>query len=155
MSYVLNAFLGQQVDLKIIEEKFKFSKMVPLTSKIGLIPMTKELYDEINNFGTSKAMENWEYLTIDMERQIVRVPGNHMIAYTEIEYFGGSGGQSGIIWKNGIRIFEANFEQDVVNSILRHFGVVTEEFKRDEFDSVGLGRHRDTRDWIQEQQRKD
>jgi hypothetical protein len=53
----------------------------------------------------------------------------------------------GIIWKEGKRTFEADFGKGVINKILNQFGVVKAK-SLDEFDTVGLDRHRWTGDWI-------
>ena len=39
-------------------------------------------------------------------------------------------------------------QQDVINEVLRMYGV-SKNRSRDEFDAVGLGRHRSTEDWIE------
>lgn len=150
MGYYLNAFLGRVNNLKKIESKFKTSKVVPLTTEIAFIPMTGKLFNEINNFRGDNGIGKWQFLTADIEVEILKLIDDEMIAYIEVEYFGGQGGQSGIIWRDGKRVFEKVFDQEVANSILRQFGVVKEKSKRDEFDTVGLGRHRNTEDWIDE-----
>jgi len=150
MGYFLNAFLGQVDTLDKIERKFNSAKVVSLTTDIALIPMSENLFNEINNYRGENAIRKWEFLTTDVEDVILALIGNDKLSYVEIEYFGGEGGQSGIIWKDGKRIFEIEFQQEVVNAILREFGVEKEEKMRDEFDTVGLGRHRNTEDWIKE-----
>lgn len=59
MGYNLNAFLGRRDELKKIEAKFRTSKIIQLTSDIALIPMTEELFDEINNYRTAEDIGNW------------------------------------------------------------------------------------------------
>jgi hypothetical protein len=150
MGYNLNAFLGRSDELKNIERRFRTSKIVQLTSDIALIPMTGELFDEINNYRTGNDIGKWQFLTSNVEKDILGLIGDDMVSYIEVHYFGGQGGQRGIIWRKGTRIFEMEFQQDVVNAVLRQFGVIKEKSKKDEFDTVGLGRHRNTEDWIEE-----
>ncbi len=50
MGYTLHSFIGKQSDLTPITSKFSKAKMITLEQDIGIIPMTEELYDEINNF---------------------------------------------------------------------------------------------------------
>jgi hypothetical protein len=148
MSYFLNAFLGQVDNLKKIERKFKSASVVSLTTDIALIPMTEDLFNEMNNSRTENGIGKWEFLTTDVENAILTLIGNEKLSYVEVEYFGGEGGQSGIIWKDRKRIFEAEFQQETVNEILRQLGVVKDKKMSDEFDTVGLGRHRNTVDWL-------
>lgn len=112
-----------------------------------LLPMTGDLFNEINNYRSNNGIEKYEFLTSDIETEILKTINNQMIAYIEVEYFGGIGVQNGIIWKEGKRIFDQSGPQNVVNSILQQFGIVRTKSK-DEFDVVGLNRHRYTDDWI-------
>jgi hypothetical protein len=149
MGYYLNAFLGRPDELKKIEGKFRALKIVPLTSELALIPMTGQLFDEINNYRGNNQIGKWQFLTSDVEMEILRLIDSDMVSYIEVEYFGGQGGQSGIVWKQGKRVFEKEFQEDIVNSILRQFGIVKGKNSKDEFATVGLGRHRNTEDWIE------
>jgi hypothetical protein len=44
------------------------------------------------------------------------------------------------------KIFKKLAEQDVINIILNQFGIKRSK-SLDEFDTVGLGRYRNTKDW--------
>lgn len=147
MGYYLKAFIGRLEDLEKVKGKFQNAKTISLTDEIALTPMTKDLFNEINNYRTNNEIGKYEFLTTDVENEILMIINDGMISYVEVEYWGGEGGQSGIIWKEGKRIFEKDFEQEVVNAILRQFGIVRSKL-RDEFDTVGLGRERNTEDWI-------
>jgi len=80
---------------------------------------------------------------------VSKLTTDRQIAYGEADYFGEEGGQVGIIWADGRRIIQLKYGQDVINAVLRHFGVVAEKDK-DEFDTLGLGRRRNTADWLDE-----
>jgi hypothetical protein len=67
MGYNLKAFLGRPDELKIIEIRFRTSKIIQLTSDIALIPMTEELFDEINNYRTGDDIGKWQFLTGNVE----------------------------------------------------------------------------------------
>lgn len=104
------------------------------------------MFDQINNFEASGNIPSFEYLTTNIEDKILKIINGKPIAYIEADYFGGKGGQVGIIWTGGKRIAQFKYGQDVINSVLKHFGVVAEKDK-DEFDTLGFGRHRNTVDW--------
>ena len=146
MGYYLKAFIGRSDDLKMVKNKFKNARTVSLTDEIALIPFTAELFDEVNNYRSNNGIGNYEFLTTDVEREILLVMGDRLFSYVEVEYFGGLGRQSGMIWQGGKRIWERELEQEVVNEILRNFGIVRSK-SNDEFDTVGLGRKRNTEDW--------
>lgn len=119
---------------------------VSLGQDISLIPLTKDLFDQINELGVTESIGDFEYLTGSIELNILRVIKEKSLAYVEVTYFGGEGGQTGIIWKDGKRTVELAYGQEVINIILRVFGVIAEH-PQDEFDTLGFGRYRNTQDW--------
>lgn len=147
MGYNLKAFIGQVESLESVTTQFKNAKLISLTQQIVLIPMTGDLFNEINDYRTNNNIDGYEYLTTDIESEILKTIHIGLIAYIEVEYFGGTGVQNGILWKNGKRIFEHSGTKDVVNLILKQFGI-TRSKSRDEFETVGLNRHRYTEDWL-------
>ena len=72
------------------------------------------------------------------------------VAYVETEYFGGDGVQSAAVWERGAIAFGPK-QADVgpINEALRLLGVERTSAK-DEFDTVGLDRHRGNKGWIEE-----
>jgi len=70
-----------------------------------------------------------------------------LVGYIVAEYFGGCGDQFSIIWSDGEIVFGPLRQPDAINQALRRFGVNADQGK-DEFDSVGLGRHRHTDQWV-------
>jgi len=147
MGYNLKAFIGQVERLEPVTTRFKNAKLIPLTEQIALIPMTDDLFNEINDYRVNNNIDGYEYLTTDIESEIIETINIGLIAYIEVEYFGGTGVQNGILWKNKKRIFEHSGTKAVVNSILQQFGI-TRSKSRDEFETVGLNRHRYTEDWL-------
>ena len=83
------------------------------------------------------------------------------LAYVETEYFGGAGFQGAVVWANGQMIFGPaltgdgeDFQTDdlpdgAINIALRKLGVLRGN-SHDEFDAIGLGKHRDNESWIEE-----
>ncbi|WP_424185371.1 hypothetical protein ACOBQX_26230 [Actinokineospora sp. G85] len=78
------------------------------------------------------------------------------VAYVEAEFFGGPGTQSAQVWDGGkvvlgpLHLAEGEpspAEGSPISQALRRLGV-TKGDHFDEFDAVGLGRHRDTEDWL-------
>ena len=149
MGYYLSAFIGKPEDLKIIVETYPVSKIVDLAQGLSLVPFTEDLFDQINNFEVSGNIQSFEYLTTNIEDKISKLTNGRQIAYVEADYFGGKGGQVGIIWADGRRTVQLKYGQDIINAVLKHFGVIAEK-ERDEFDTLGFGRHRNTVDWIED-----
>lgn len=146
MGYYLNAFIGHSTDLRCISELYSEAMAIELTQHLSLIPLTEELFDQLTEFDTTAKIGDFEYLTSKIELNFLKVIKEKSVAYVEVNYFGGQGGQTGIIWKDGKRNVELAYGQEAVNIILRAFGVISEPDK-DEFDTLALGRYRHTHDW--------
>lgn len=69
------------------------------------------------------------------------------MAYIEAEFFGGDGTEAHILVEEDGEVRTAIAESDAINVALKWLGVQSGG-KFDEFESVGLGRYRDTEDWL-------
>ena len=147
MGYFLKAFICKQSDTNIFIENFDKAKKVVIGQGLSLIPMTEELFDQINNFAVSNSINNFEYLTESIEVKILQLIDNKKIAYVEAEYFGGEGGQIAIIWENSKREKFLDFGRDNINEVLKDFGAIAEKDK-DEFLTLGFGLRRHTIEWL-------
>lgn len=70
------------------------------------------------------------------------------VVYVEAEYFGGDGVQASIAWEATLQATRPLVHASAINSALQFLGVKVGDH-RDEFDAIGLGKHRDTNDWIE------
>ncbi len=147
MGYTLQAFIGRQSDLKIISAKYDNAQVVSVGQEISIIPMTEDLFDEINALSISEDINSFTFLTTNIEQEILKLIDNNSIGYIEADYFGGEGGQIGILWKDKRRLKLFDKTHNTINSILKYFGT-TAHFGKDEFDTLNLGRHRETIDWL-------
>jgi hypothetical protein len=76
-----------------------------------------------------------------------RLGSRQPVAYIEAEYFGGSGAQAHVlISPNGVDA-GFNVSDDAINDALAWLGVQPHDGK-DRFDTVGLGKHRETDSWL-------
>ncbi|WP_245821905.1 hypothetical protein [Lentzea waywayandensis] len=77
------------------------------------------------------------------------------VAFVDAEFFGGTGSQRAQVWDQGRSVLGPLVREEddpmpgvtPISQALRRLGVVKGEH-HDEFDAVGLGRHRDTEDWV-------
>lgn len=146
MGYYLQAFICKQADINIFINNFDKAKKIVIGQGLCLIPMTEDLFDQINIFAVSNPVDKFEYLTDNIEAKILQLFAGKKVAYVEAEYHGGDGGQIAIIWKDDKRYKFLEFGQDKINEVLKDFGVIAEKGE-DEFSTLGLGLHRHTRDW--------
>ena len=148
MGYTLKAYIGKEENLIPILEKYSESHKVNLNNGISIIPMTVELFDEINEMSSSSGIATFELLTENIEQKTVQIIGNREVAYVESEFHGGQGGHIGIIWRNGKRKILTEFDQNSINKILKELGV-NRTLLKDEFKIVELDKNSQTKNWIE------
>lgn len=149
MGYYLQAFICRQPDQNLLTERFDKAVSVDLGQGLALVPMTEELFDQINNFCSSSSVDKFEYMTENVEQKVLDAIGDRKFAYVEAEYFGGEGGQMAIIWNNNRREQLLSLGQDKINEVLKSFGVTAKQ-GQDEFVTLGFGLRRNTREWIED-----
>ena len=143
MGYYLQAIIGTQRTLAQHASAFQHARVVPLAQDIAIIPLTDDFHEDIADVGE---VEGFEKLSPGVEEWVRRVSVVDPVAYVEAEFFGGTGSQSAIAWSGGSRVLGPLHGKDAINQILRFCGV-RRDGAHDEFDAVGLGRHRHTDDW--------
>jgi len=145
--YYLQAFICKTIDADCLIKMFDKAVKVDIEQNLSLIPMTEDLFDQINEFSDTVSIDSFEYLTEHIENKILLVIRERKFSYIEAEYFGGEGGQIAIIWQNNKRQKIFSYGQDRINQVLKSFGVIANK-GQDEFDTLGLGRHRTTNQWL-------
>lgn len=148
MGYYLQAIICNEEDTNLLTDNYKKAVKVNLKFNLSLIPMTEDLFDEINNLKESNQINSFNYLTENIEYKILKYFGNRKVAYIEAEYHGGSGGQMALVWKDNKREYLLEYGQDKINQVLQDFGVVA-KVGEDEFLTAGFGLRRNTVEWIE------
>jgi hypothetical protein len=123
MAYLLEAFLAPS-SLAAEVAAAVGSVAVPLDREIVLVPLPESGGPE------------------DAAQRMADLSHRGPVAYVEAEYFGGVGEQRATLWRDGVAE-----DLPALNEALRALGV-RRTGGRDEFDTIGLGRHRTTQDWL-------
>lgn len=156
--YTLEAILGPYEIIKLTSEIFPSATLVLLPQNIGMIPVdgfllkeleiyyqggTKVTHPEIQQFSAS-VHPDFERLIIGVEKLAQHLSNHGIVAYVEATFTGGYGGHAAMAWKDGKRFGTPGKS---INDVLRLLKVK----KRpglDEFDTLGLSRHRTTKAWL-------
>ncbi|MES2708552.1 MAG: hypothetical protein V4726_18305 [Verrucomicrobiota bacterium] len=146
MAYCLQAIIGAQQVLLRHGTEFQHAAVVMLAQGMAIIPLTDALYGEI---GVGGEVDHFYKLSAHVEEWAERISHMAPVAYIEADFFGGAGDQSAIAWVDGERIIGPLHTDNAINEILHFLGARVNS-PLDEFDSVGLGRHRDTASWTDE-----
>jgi hypothetical protein len=150
MAYLLQAFICKSIDTDCLTKQFDKAIKVDIGQELSLIPMTEELFDQINELEISESIDGFTYLTETVEKKILLNIRERQFSYVEADYFGGQGGQIAITWQDRKRQNIFSYGQGRINQVLKLFGVIANK-GQDEFDTLGLGLHRETNDWLETQ----
>lgn len=144
MGYDIQAIVSTLPILEAHCSDFAQAVVVPLAENYGLIPMTDELLDEV---GVTGPTGTFYKLTFEVTDWIRAISASGAVAYIEAEFFGGVGNQNATVWSSGEAILPPIQDPKAINMALRLLGVSKGSF-HDEFEAMGLPRHRGTDDWI-------
>ncbi|OHV62980.1 hypothetical protein [Pseudofrankia sp. BMG5.36] len=155
MGYSLEAIVGPTAALSLVARDVVSAVVVPLRQGMGLVPVTDRLVDEVAGGGSAASLGFWRFPG-GFDRLLRGWSGAGPLAYVEAEFFGGVGSQRAAVWSGGALVFGpvalgegqlVPVDGTPISQALAWVGV-TREGVHDEFDSVDLGRHRHTEDWL-------
>ncbi|MFF5499323.1 hypothetical protein [Streptomyces aquilus] len=154
MGYELQAAVAGDELLRAASRDVPGAHVVPLLQGLSLLPMTDEVFDAVTDGSSGGSLGFWK-LPGGFEGLLAQWSAAGPVAYVEVEYFGGSGGQRAAVWEGGtlaLGPLEHGTRRGLrtvspVSQALRRLGA-RRSLGEDEFSAVGLDRHRHTDDWI-------
>jgi len=161
MGHSVEAIVGKTELITSLADDWVSAKATRLEQGFSMIKMEDQLIDDISelaNLPQNNIVEGFEFLTLSLESILKQKAIGAEIAYIETEYFGGSGVQAAILYKNGAPATEPlrtvdSWDNDsqsliqepsgerAINIVLNLLGVRKEK-DCDEFGSIKLGWHR-------------
>lgn len=135
------------------------ARVAPLYLGYGLLPVT----DDHAGGDEPVSFDHLERLTDRLARWAADQSQQFPLAYVETDYFGGDGWQAAVAWVEGCVVYGPARTTDLyeggrlvptplldgaINRAVRHLGV-DRGAVRDEFDALGLGRHRSNERWLE------
>ena len=159
MGHDLRAIIGKPPIAAALAARFDGVRRVPLSQGFEMVPVLARLFDAMafsaEATNPEAAVGGWSRLGVQVENLLAELSRTAPVAYVFTEYFGGSGAQSALAFVGGRlatrhsgvgRVLPWSSSIGPINNALAAIGVVREQ-GQDEFDSVGLGRHRSMDDW--------
>jgi hypothetical protein len=149
VSYVLQAFIADPDTLTRLAKDSPSSRPVQLAQGLALLPFTDPLREAL--MSSAPIVERYRYqpfscLSWHGGLKAQGIAGPKGLAYVEAEFFGGVGDQNAILWRLD-RVVEGPVTGPrVINRVLKLLGVQCQA-ERDEFDTLGLRRFRETAHW--------
>ena len=150
MGYVLTAVLGERSVLARATSLLTHSRLVPLSPTIGMIPVTDALLDSLvaDETASENAFPGFISLSAPLADVLASLSEQGPAAYVEADFFGGVGEQRAVAWHGSTVVLGPMERANAINQALRLLGV-RRSLVMDEFDVVGMGRHRATENWLE------
>jgi hypothetical protein len=128
----------------------------PLVQGFSLLPITDAPRAELSKQPLSAKdlpASPLSEVSVGLHALALAVSSSAPVAYVSTEDFGGQGDQDAVAWQSGKVVFSPSsngynreWPNAAISQALRVIGVASVEGK-DEFDSIGLGNHRETHRW--------
>jgi hypothetical protein len=154
--YCLEAVIAAEQTLIQLTSAMKGARLVSLGRDLALLPMTRTLTEALTTSDpVPRTDESWK-VPAGLGQTLAVWSAHASMAYVEAEFFGGAGEQHAQVWDNGAVVLGplhlGENEQSPpagtpISQVLRRLGV-TKGNHHDEFDAIGLGRCRNTEDWL-------
>lgn len=152
--YVLEAVIAREPVLLALVERAGPATVVQLDQGFSMVPMTRAVNSAVA-VDDGAELDGFSQAPAGFADVLVACSAHGPLAYVEADFFGGVGSQYAQVWDAGRSVLGPLVMEDAdepppggnpISLALRHLGVVATG--SDEFDAVGLGRQRETDDWI-------
>jgi hypothetical protein len=150
VGYAIEALLGAAGVLEPLTRDYRIARVVELDRGLAMIPMVEILRNAIQRQNHDPEKEpNWPFWHFSPEgaMTVAETCEQGALAYVEARFYAGVGTQASVGWRDGALRHGPLASKDAINQALRFLGVEAQDGK-DEFDTVGLGRHRLTDMWL-------
>nr|WSX54154.1 hypothetical protein OG409_37735 [Streptomyces sp. NBC_00974] len=155
MSYALQAVIAEDALLRAAAREVSGARVASLRQGLSLMPMTDEVFDAVTDGSGVGTLGFWR-LPGGFDKLLVQWSTTGPVAYVEAEYFGGVGEQRAAVWADGALVLgplDAPAKRRIfgtvspISQVLRRLGVRS-SLGEDEFEAVGLDRHRHSEEWV-------
>ena len=158
MAHTISGLIGASGLLGTFSKEYGLPEPVPLKVPLHFLPLgfgqrawLLSLSGSTDETALSlpDAHPGFMYLTVGLMRLLEELSHRGDVAYIETDYFGGPGDQGAVLYRAGAAIYGPK-RADIgpISEVLKLMGVQKSDSDFDEFDTAGLGRYRQNRDWI-------
>jgi hypothetical protein len=156
--YRLEAVIGHEHVLRELARSIPEAHIHGLRQDLSLLPMIWQYFHAFTVVDAPERLEGFWTAPDSFGSALAACSANGPVAYVEADYIGGHGAQVAQVWDGGRVVFGPLCQGTTkpvpaaggaISQALRHLGVVLDRrYGRDEFDTVGLGRRRETEKWL-------
>jgi hypothetical protein len=160
----IKALIAKSDKLAAEVRRFKSAAVCPLVQGFSLLPITDELAHELSSYRPESSVipaRPLPELSDEVHALAIEISQSTPVAYVSTFYFGGQGRQDAVVWDGGglqfspaTNGYDGIWPDSSISQALRAIGVVPEA-GMDAFDTIGLGRHRETYRWAESAKPRD
>jgi hypothetical protein len=150
MGHFVTGIVAKPETLGAFAEKCSLHQPIPLSGGLAILPLRDEDLDSFLKPPITGYAEGFIYLSEQLVHELEVASVGGTIMYFETEYFGGRGSQGAVVFQNSTVVLgPKSAEHGPINEALSYLGVRVVAPAHDEFETVGLHRHRHTEDWLE------
>jgi hypothetical protein len=150
MTHCVTGLIEKPGPLGAFSRKHGLHNPLVLAHGLEILPLRDEDIDSFLTPPMTGLPEGFNYLSDQLIQMLSPASSDSSIIYFETEYFGGTGTQGAALFKNGALIYgPVSAEHGPINNALSMLGITTISPAIDAFDTIGLGLHRHTEDWLE------
>lgn len=146
MGHQITALIAKPSLLDAFAVKYRLHRPVGLEQGLSALPLLDEHIDLISP-DSAEPINGFHCLSEGLMQILALASADGALAYVETEYFGGYGTQGAMLFESGRNVAVVG-DIGPINRVLRRMGVKITDGVLDEFEAVGLQRHRHTEDWL-------
>lgn len=121
----------------------------PLAQGLAFLPLRDTDLDAFLTPPLTGVPEGFSYLSAPLIDYLLTLSLGGPVAYVETDYAGGGGSQGAVVFRDGrLAMQPVTAHTGPINRALALLGVTVGNGHQDEFEAVGLNRHRHTEEWI-------
>ena len=150
MGHFVTGLVAKQQTLQAFASQHSLHQPIALSGGLHILPLRDEDLDSFLPLPLDGHCKGFAHLSSQLIETLLKASEVGSLIYFETEYHGGSGGQGAVAFSNGkIALEPQSAEFGPINTALQFLGVRTVPPAHDEFETVGLDRHRYTEDWLE------
>jgi hypothetical protein len=145
MAYTLQALIAKQGTFR--RDSIEGANVIILDAGFEMVPFTCVFLKAHRLPFLPLADEGTEQLPQALEKICLALSRNGNSAYVEAEYFGGTGTQASVVFRNGRIELGPLVSESAINQAVAALGALKGS-SHDEFEALGLGKYRETDGWL-------
>ena len=149
MAHFVTGLIARRSALKAFADLYGLPAPVVLNDVLALLPLDEDMLDTLLPEPAQDFVAGFNMLSPGLMQVLRAGSQRSTLLYFETEYFGGMGTQGAAVFRDGELVFgPQSAELGPINNALVLLGVRTLPPAADEFETIGLHRHRSTDEWL-------